>query len=117
MVALYEIVLSETAEQNAHLADVEIRYKDVSENEEDKSVKNFVNNDPNPDAQTTFISCVAEYALFLRNSEYKGTASFDNVLTRLSSIYAYTSADYFKTEFFSLVQKAKTIYQKIDSFE
>ncbi len=117
VVALYEIVLSETAEQNARLADVEIRYKDVSENEEDKSVKNFVNNDPNPDAQTTFISCVAEYALLLRNSEYKGTASFDNVLTRLSSIYAYTSADYFKTEFFSLVQKAKTIYQKIDSFE
>lgn len=79
-------------------------------------MKNFVNNDPNPDAQTTFISCVAEFALILRESQYKGTANFDDVLTRLSSVYAYTSADYFKTEFFSLVQKAKEIYTKIDSF-
>ena len=117
VVALYEIVLSETAQENARLADVEIRYKDISENEENKSVKNFVNNDPNPDAQTTFISCVAEFALILRESQYKGTANFDDVLTRLSSVYTYTSADYFKTEFFSLVQKAKEIYTKIDSFE
>jgi len=108
---VYEIQLSENAQHNARLADLEIRYKDVSDGEKDRSVKNFVNNDPNPDAQTTFISCVAEYALLLRNSDYKGAASFENVLERLETIGTYVNNDYFKQEFVTLVRKAKTIYE------
>lgn len=110
---LFEIELIKTAPANGRLADLEISYKDVSENNADKKTENFVNNDQNPDNETSFIACVAEYALLLRNSQYKGSANFDSILSRLQAIESYLAGDPLKTEFHNIVRKASSIYSQV----
>lgn len=106
--AVYEISLKDGA--SGELATAEIRYKDVrGEEQTDKSVTSNVNsqdylaNGGNTD--TAFISCVAEFGLILRQSDYKGEASLVNILERLKSLSADIADDPFKQEFMRLVGK------------
>lgn len=103
---LYEIELTETAQAGARLADVEIRYKDADGENADRTEKNFINYLPNPTNDTAFISCVAEFAMILRNSAYKGDANFQSILTRLEGLSDYLAADELKAEFKTIVLKA-----------
>ncbi|MBQ7408403.1 MAG: von Willebrand factor type A domain-containing protein [Clostridia bacterium] len=110
--AVYEVVLNENAQ--GIVADIEIRYKDP-ESEEQKNTfaqvtTQLLNEEANED--TVFIGCVTEFGLILRNSEYKGDASFNSVIARLSGLQCVVGEykDDFKAEFLTLVQKAKTIY-------
>ena len=50
----------------------------------------------------TFAAAVAEFGMVLRNSEFKGTASCEQILDLLED-YDYRSDDY-KTEFVYLVR-------------
>ena len=103
--ALYEIVLSDSAE--GKLADVEVRYKDVTgETEINESVTCEVDIDTPSSDDLSFISCVAEFGLILRGSAYKGTASLASVLARLNDLSGYIKGDIYKQEFVTLVGKA-----------
>ncbi len=102
--ALYEINLAEEAE--GELAEVEVSYKDASENEESKKSSCGVTTETASGDDLTFISCVAEFGLILRQSEYKGTASLANVLQRLESLADYIESDIYKQEFVTLVGTA-----------
>ena len=112
--ALYEIKLTDfelpaVEGADAKLADIEIRYKDVRGAAQiNDSVKSEVyrNASFNNTDDFKFISCVAEFGLLLRQSEYRGTASFASVLQRLNGLSAYTSSDALKNEFVTLVRKA-----------
>lgn len=104
--ALYEVTLSDTVEENAKLADIEIRYKDVTGEEESQSVTCKVTLSTPSSQDLQFISCVAEFGLILRNSKYKGTASITKVLDRLEDLKDYISTDIYKQEFVTLVGKA-----------
>ena len=113
--ALYEIkikdfYLPEGENEDAKLADIEIKYKDVSTaNETNESVKSevmFVASRAFDNEDLKFISCVAEFGLILRRSQYKGTASFDKILERLEELSNYTNSDPLKKEFVDLVDKA-----------
>lgn len=104
--ALYEIELTEGAEANSLLARAEIRYKDVSAGNADTSVSADVSNAFLETDDTKFIACAAEFALLLRNSEYKGNASWENLLSRLSAIESGFSADPIKAEFFGIARTA-----------
>ena len=53
-----------------------------------------------------FTSAVAEFGMILRNSEYKGTSTFDSVLELAAN--SGTSSE--KKEFAAIVEKAKKIY-------
>lgn len=103
--ALYEIALSKGAE--GKLAEAEVRYKDVSgATESNESVTCSVEITTPSSDDLSFISCVAEFGLVLRNSKYKGTASLETVLTRLNELGAYMADDEYKKEFAGLVGKA-----------
>lgn len=103
--ALYEIALSANAE--GKLAEAEVRYKDVSgDTERNESVTCTVEITTPSSDDLSFISCVAEFGLVLRNSKYKGTASLEAVLTRLNELGAYMADDEYKKEFAGLVGKA-----------
>ncbi len=112
--ALYEIKLKEfdmptVVGADAKLADIEIRYKDVQTNVElNDSVKSevYLNASYDYTDDFKFISCVAEFGLLLRQSAYKGDASFENLTERLGSLSEYTSKDPLKNEFVQLVGKA-----------
>ncbi len=107
--ALYEIKLSDGAD--GKLADVEIRFKDVTGAEEKNSsaAAQVTISTPSSD-DMRFVGCVAEFGLILRNSKYKGTASLKAVTGRLADLAHYTATDPYKREFLSLVGK----YSEID---
>ena len=106
--ALYEIALAEGAE--GKLADIEVKYKDVTGDEEvNESVTCVVDMQTPSSDDLSFISCVAEFGLILRDSAYKGTSSIASVLTRLNGLSEYIAGDTYKQEFVSLVGKASEL--------
>lgn len=103
--ALYEIVPAENAE--GKLADVTVKYKDVTgETQTDETATAEVTLETPSSQDLSFISCVAEFGLVLRDSQYRGTAAITAVLQRLDGLGAYTAADEYKNEFVGLVGKA-----------
>lgn len=105
VVALYELVLADGAD--GKLADVEVRYKDVTgEGEIPESVTAQANIDTPSSDDLLFASCVAEFGLILRQSEYKGAASYTSIIERLNGLRQYIADDVYKQEFVSLAGKA-----------
>ena len=103
--ALYEIVLAEDAD--GKLADIEVKYKDVTgDTQVNESVTSNVTLDTPSCYDLSFISCVAEFGLILRNSQYKADASLSAVLARLDDLSNYIANDSYKQEFVTLVEKA-----------
>ncbi len=118
--ALYEIVLNESGtsipeaelkyQQNTstgnkdELLTVSLRYKEPDEDESKLlavPVTDEVYTKKMPE-NLTFAAAVAEFGMVLRDSEFKGTASCDQILELLED-YDYRSDDY-KTEFVYLVR-------------
>ena len=99
---MYELVPAESAEENGTgLAEVTIRYKDTEK--ADQEVTLSVNGDEKENEDTLFASCVAEFALVLRQSKYAADASLANVLTRLRDLETYLAKDKYKEEFKEIV--------------
>ena len=109
--AVYEIKLKENATGN--IATAEVKYKHPETDESDSVSKTYTTDDytQTPDEDSVFIGCVVEYGLLLRESQYKGDASFENVIQRLSALDC-VQTDQFKAEFLQLVQKAEQLYSK-----
>lgn len=102
VVALYEVELKEGA--NDAIADVAVRFKDTAGI--DREVKEEVRLAPETSDELTFISCVAEFGLVLRQSQFKGDASLESVLGRLGGLKTYLAEDPYKAEFKDLVERA-----------
>ena len=103
---MYEIELSDGVTSGSELADVEVRYKSVENGLENTSVKIAVTNDVVASDNIVFASCVAEFGLVIRNSEYKGNASLNRIIERLSTIDDYVKKDAYKVDFRDMVAKA-----------
>lgn len=56
----------------------------------------------------TFASCVAEYCMLLRNSSYKGNASYQHILNTLKE---FKDDDEYKEEFYDLVEVTTYLVQ------
>ena len=110
--AVYELELKQGAA--GKIADAEIRYKDPTSDVSKSVACAFSTDDYTsaPSGDSLFISCVVEYGLILRESEHKGDASFEHLISRLTSLSSYVEADQFKSEFVEIVAKAQTIYSK-----
>lgn len=109
--ALYEIELAANAE--GKLATVEVKYKDVTgEAETDVSVKTEVFTSSPSSNDLSFIACVAEFGLVLRQSAYAENANLYAVLERLEGLSDYTAADPYRADFVTLAGKASEIYNQ-----
>ena len=84
--ALFEVELKDGAEEGASLGNVEIRFKDVAKGEEARTATAEIVNTPAESEDAVFISCVAEFGLLLRKSQYKGDASYEGILKRLAEL-------------------------------
>ena len=102
--AMYEIELSD-ADTDAALAEVAVRYK--NEAGEDCEVTLTVTGQETATQDVQFAACIAEFALVLRASAYRGNASLENVLARLEGMSAYLAQDVYKSEFAELAAVAK----------
>lgn len=124
--AVYEIKLKNGA--SGEVAQAEIRYKKPGETAEKDifaSVKESFSTDiysSQPTADAAFIACVTEYGLLLRNSAYKGNASFSSVIARLKenkTVHTEQSAgedekalvNPFRAEFLQIAEKAANLYE------
>jgi len=99
-----EAVTSDHAENE--LLAVNIRYKEPDA-AESKLLTYPVTSDmlkAEMDADTSFAAGVAEFGMLLRNSEYKGTASYQEIYDRLKVIPGAMD-DEFKAEFLYMVKK------------
>ena len=111
---VYEIVLKDESvlmiESVEEIANVIIKYKPTEnsggngteEKELSLAVLNSYYNNPMTD-QDIFIASVVEFALILRDSEYKAEANLEELITSLESIDL--STDELKAEFLELVKK------------
>ena len=111
---VYEITMKDDAvfrqESEEELASVIIKYKPTensggdgtTEKELKLNVLNSAYNN-NPTAEDLFIAGVVEFALILRNSEYKADANLEELITTLNSLDL--TANEFKAEFRDLVIK------------
>ena len=106
---VYEIVLTDKAlAEGDKLADVKVKYKPTENAGGDAKVEAEITLPVGTDkyhAEMTdtdaFVSSVVEFALILRDSEYKADADLNALVTRLSDLNL--SGDEFKTEFKELV--------------
>ena len=116
--AVYEIELKSGNDGaiQGEIATAELKYKKPAEKgskEENKSVSvtfTTAHYTETPSNDCVFIGCVLEYGLILRESKYKGDASFNAVLARLEALSSYLAEDEFKQDFASTVKKASKLY-------
>lgn len=54
-----------------------------------------------------FAACVLEFGMLLKDSEYKGTATYDNILAKLNELGNFVNDDPYKNEFRELVKTVK----------
>ena len=87
------------------LADVTVRYRDAGN--VNREVTLAVDGDEACTDDTRFAACVAEFALVLRQSQYRGSASLGSVLARLCDLGDYIAGDVYRQEFREIVLLAK----------
>lgn len=106
-ICLIELVLKDDfIEDENNIAQCILKYKDVKDNEIEKEIVNEISTiNTNVTDDFIFASSVVEFALLLRNSEFKGNASYDNILNRINK--ASIMKDQYKEEFFNLVNIMK----------
>ena len=105
-ICLIEIQLKEDfIESDEMIVKSILRYKDVKDNELNKEIINELKTISNTNSDDfIFASALVEFALCLRDSDYKGSASLENVLSKVNKdIYRN---DPYKNEFYELVLKA-----------
>ena len=101
-IAMYEICLKENVD-NEFILKTKLRYKDVALEELDVEVVNEVNSISVASDDLMFASCVVEFGLILRNSDFKGDSSFEHLLALLENV---ETDDIYKQEFKELVKLA-----------
>ncbi len=103
-----DLKYSETSgEENGEMLTVSIRYKEP-DGDTSKLLEYPVTESAYSAAMSenlTFASAVVQFGLILRDSQYKGTATYDSVLDSLEN-YDFSNDNY-KAEFISLVEEMK----------
>ena len=110
--AVYEVQLKDGA--NGNFAEAELRFKDPSTSENKSITMTCPTSlyEAEANEELTFIGCVTEFGLLLRQSKYMGSANFGSVADRLRTLPSVVGANKnpFRAEFLSLVEKAQSIY-------
>ena len=102
VIAIYEVTLKENVKD--YILNTKLRYKDVSTNL-DVEVTGSINNVGVMSDDFKFATAVVEFGLLLRDSAYKGEATYAHLIDMLESIDL--SDDYHKQEFLQLVKQVQ----------
>ncbi|MGM9899743.1 MAG: von Willebrand factor type A domain-containing protein [Bacilli bacterium] len=106
--ALKDSTYNETIPQT--IAKCILRYKDVLDSEMNKEIiNNATSITTSPSHDFCFQAAVAEFGLILRNSNFKGNASLESIIDRLTNSDCIN--DIYKQEFLDLVNKYKNDYR------
>lgn len=103
VIAIYEITLKENATAD-YILNTKLRYKDVKTNL-DVEVVDSIGSVGMMSDDFKFATAVVEFGLILRDSIYKGEATYEHLIDTLESLDL--SDDYHKQEFLELVKQAQ----------
>ena len=103
VIAIYEVELKDKDIKD-YILNTKLRYKDIKTNE-DVEVTDSINRVGKMSEDFKFASAVCEFALLLRNSNFKGHANYEHLISILEELDL--SDDYHKQEFLELVKRAK----------
>lgn len=106
--ALKDSTYNETIPQT--IAKCILKYKDVLDSEMNKEIiNNATSITTSPSYDFCFQAAVAEFGLILRDSNFKGDASLESIIDRLTNSDCIN--DIYKQEFLDLVNKYKSDYR------
>ncbi len=105
-------VKPETRKPSSDWLYVKFRYKEPegSESRLLTTMGGIDNYTANPDSDFVFASAVAEFALVLKNSEYKGNANLASAIQRAKASRG-ADEDGYRAQFIQLVELANTLYR------
>ena len=117
---VYELILTEKGlNESGNVADVKVKYKPTENVGGDSATEQEITLSIGTDSyhpeltdNDAFVASVIEFALILRNSEYKGDANIEELILRLESLDL--SSDECKEEFKNLV---KLYNERIENFK
>lgn len=99
----------ETSGSSEELLFLKIRYKEPKgQNSQELEFPLVTDKHDNADESSILASCIAEFGMLLKDSEYKGNSTYANVLERLESI---KSDDPYVAELASLIRQAESLSQ------
>jgi len=102
------------AADSSELATVKVRYK-APDGDTSRLITTSLSNRTLPmSANLGFGSAVAEFGMLLRNSKYRGTASFPALIARARS-FAGKDPEGYRHEFIRLADRASELYQRRDA--
>ncbi len=107
-VVCYELSLREDAPRDLTALTLKIHDKDPKKDTAREYEAAFTLadlQDHAPTADDRFVAALVEFSLILRDSEYRGQASYGDLLSRLGQLDL--AADPYKSEFYELVKQAK----------
>lgn len=100
-IAMYEIEPNENFRNSEYIFKSILRYKDSKTMNQIEEIKEIKKVGLVSRKDFIFASCVVEFGLLLRNSEYKGDANYNNIFNRMKEQNVLD--DYYKEEFKELV--------------
>lgn len=100
--AFYEIIPTDEFDVDTVLATTDLRYKEADTNKDVQITSTLTYSGASLSQDFIFAAAVVEFALVLRNSDYKGDANYEHVLNVLAT--QNLEEDFFKSEFVTLVQ-------------
>ena len=105
-VALYELILNDRAHNDDYYFKATLHYKEpiTEENKEVSNTKSDISVSRRVDFD--FAGYVAEFALILSNSSYRGNASYSHLLGRIDN---QVINDAYRDDFVAVVNKAKAL--------
>jgi Ca-activated chloride channel family protein len=103
-----EVTLRSTASRSSELMTVKLRYKDPNGTRSRLLSTPVLDRGERGSADLQFASAVAAFAMVLRDSEYKGQASYDLVL-QLAREARGQDPEGYRTEFISMVERARAL--------
>jgi Ca-activated chloride channel homolog len=102
------VTLNPSASRSSELLTVRLRYKDPQGSRSRLLSTAVVDREERGSSDLRFASAVAAFAMVLRNSEFKGDASYDLVL-RLALEARGEDPDGYRSEFISMVERARSL--------
>jgi Ca-activated chloride channel family protein len=104
----YEIELQDELDASKNAFTLNIHYKDPETEDSLTYVSGFSASDLESEVNEdfTFVSCLVEFSLILRNSAYRGSASYRGLLARLESLDCVKTVE-LRKEFYELVKTCR----------
>lgn len=105
-IAFFEVILKEGVQPTNELGcTVTLNYKTPEDISKTTSLAVYMN-DIYDSEEFVFASCIVEFSLILRNSEYRGNANMNSLIAKLESLDCI-QGDIYREEFLTLVKKAR----------